>query len=277
MTGRPYRFYVVSLNHVGQSNPSDILSVYSCDYPSGLEAPEKLSITQTSVTVTWMQPANDGGCPITSYALYRDGGPSEDQFTEIHPAEVNNNPALNQFTITDLPAGILGEKLRIKVKVSNLAGLSHSSEQVLVVIVCDKPSAPTSGPISVASQTTTNFISVTYSEPTTGGSPITNFELQMDDGIGGGFETVAGGELALYKRMSVRVQTLPISVPLNSYDSDSDSFAKQIVRGRPYRFRYRAKNYNGWSDYSPVSTIYAASRPQSPQPVTLLSSDSTQL
>ena len=99
------------------------------------------------------------------------------------------------------------------------------------MIVSDKPSAPISGPTSVPAETSVNLISVIYSEPDTGGSPITNFEVQMDDGIGGGFETVAGGELAIYQRKSVRVQSLPPSVPLSSYDPVSDSFAKLIIRG----------------------------------------------
>ena len=66
-------------------------------------------------------------------------------------------------------------------------------------------------------------------------------------------------------------------VALNSYDTESDSFSKDIIRGQSYRFRFRAKNFNGWGDFSPISTIYAASRPDHPQPISLIASDNTSL
>lgn len=46
--------------------------------------------------------------------------------------------------------------------------------------------------------------------------------------------------------------------------------------GYTYRLRFRAKNINGWSDYSPITSILAASKPDSPYaPPTLVSSTST--
>ena len=89
----------------------------------------------------------------------------------------------------------------------------------------------------------------------------------MDDGIGGGFTTLAGGDLSLYTRKSLMVMNILEGQSDNSYDSDSDSFAREIIRGQLYRFRYRAKNINGWGNYSPISPIYAAERPASPLPV----------
>ena len=53
VTGRPYRFYVVTLNHVGQSPLGEIVTIYACENPSGLAAPEKLDVSKTSVTVKW--------------------------------------------------------------------------------------------------------------------------------------------------------------------------------------------------------------------------------
>lgn len=115
VTGRPYRFYAVSLNHVGQSPAGTIVTIYACEHPSGLAKPEKVAVTQTSVTVKWSQPSNDGGCPVTSYSLLRDGGPNDETFVEVHSADVNEKPGLEEFTITDLPIDIIGSSLRIKV------------------------------------------------------------------------------------------------------------------------------------------------------------------
>jgi hypothetical protein len=50
-------------------------------------------------------------------------------------------------------------------------------------------SAPTSDPTITCG----TAIKILYSAPSDGGSPITNYEIQMDDGYGGGFITVAGG------------------------------------------------------------------------------------
>jgi hypothetical protein len=67
----------------------------------------------------------------------------------------------------------------------------------------------------------------------------------MDDGFGNGFETVAGGSVGTY------LQTF---VLLSNNASDGGVFT-QINRGNIYRFKYRAQNIIGWSDYSPISYI----------------------
>jgi hypothetical protein len=43
------------------------------------------SITKTTFTVKWSPPAVSGGCPITSYELYRDDGLGSDVNTQIDP------------------------------------------------------------------------------------------------------------------------------------------------------------------------------------------------
>ena len=53
----------------------------------------------------------------------------------------------------------------------------------------------------------------------------------MDDGSGGGFNLVAGGDISLYLRMSIKVQKLDETFMIGSYDAHSDSFAKEIIRG----------------------------------------------
>jgi hypothetical protein len=57
------------------------------------------------------------------------------------------------------------------------------------------------------------------------------------------------------------------------FGSDSDAVtlntmilyhsAENLIRGRRYGFRYRARNHYGWSDnYSPVTYILSIERPQ---------------
>ena len=45
VTGRPYRFYAVAVNHVGESPASDLVTIYSCEAPSSLAAPTKSAIS----------------------------------------------------------------------------------------------------------------------------------------------------------------------------------------------------------------------------------------
>ena len=176
--------------------------------------------------------------------------------------------------MTDLPLDIVGSQLKLKIEVTNVGGYSSKSEEVLVVTVSDKPGAPTNGPVSVAEVTSTDRIRVTYGEPDTGGSPIINFELQFDNSVGGGFVTLAGGDDELYQKTYAQVQS---GLDIGAYDPTTDSFSYDIISGMPYRFRYRARNVNGWGPFSPVTTIYAAKRPQSPPPIILVSSEPTQL
>lgn len=50
-----------------------------------------------------------------------------------------------------------------------------------------------------------------------------------------------------------------------------------ITRGITYRFRYRAANVNGWSGWSPIAYIQAATVPRAPLAPTLVTSDSSSL
>jgi hypothetical protein len=50
-----------------------------------------------------------------------------------------------------------------------------------------------------------------------------------------------------------------------------------IIKSKSYRFRYRAKNINGWSDYSDIIYITAAVKPAKPPAPTLISADNTEI
>ena len=45
VTGLPYRFHVVAFNHVGQSPQGDIITIYACNDPTDLAAPEMVTIS----------------------------------------------------------------------------------------------------------------------------------------------------------------------------------------------------------------------------------------
>ena len=77
-----------------------------------------------------------------SYSILRDSGPSDDTFIEVHADDVNDDPTLNMFTVTDLPVGILGQQVRFKIQAKNLRGSIGASTDVLAVIIADVPETP---------------------------------------------------------------------------------------------------------------------------------------
>ena len=191
-TGLPYRFYVVAANYIGNSIPSAITTIYACVAPSGFDKPYKGSVTSTSVELFWTAPDDDGGCPLTGYSILRDdgnGGP----YIEVHAVSVTNRPSLNTFTVTDLPATPLGLSIRFK-KVAYNKGAHSVTSSSRTVVIASVPLTPLTGPLADTSVTSGSILKFIYSAPSNGGAPIINYELQMDDGLGAGFTTIAGGE-----------------------------------------------------------------------------------
>lgn len=175
-TGLPYRFYVVAENIIGKSVASEVSTVYACTSPSGLERPRRGLITTTSVELFWQSPSDDGGCLLTSYSILRNDG-NNGEYVEVHAAEVNNNPALKTFTVTDLPVNSIGKTIKFKVKAYNRAGY-HFTSFSLSIILASVPTKPTTAPASDFSVTAQQLIKVVYQAPPfNGGSPIINYEI----------------------------------------------------------------------------------------------------
>jgi hypothetical protein len=84
---------------------------------------------------------------------------------------------------------------------------------------------------------------------------VLSYSLEIDDGTGGDFTPVVG-VLTDYLRLEYTIH-------------------HQIVKGTLYRLRYRALNKIGWSHYSPVAYIRAATTPIAPLQMSYISSTST--
>lgn len=84
-----------------------------------------------------------------------------------------------------------------------------------------------------------------------GGSVIVSYHLMMDDGINGEFYTIMG---------------LDVNSLLRQF-----TITQGIIKGRTYRFKYRVKNNVGWTEFSPVTYILAASVPIKPPAAKVLS------
>lgn len=142
----------------------------------------------------------------------------------------------------------VGSVYRFKIRAYNAAGHAESLS-MLHVTLASVPDKPTIGPLSDASVTNDNQIKVNFGpllDSQNGGSPVLSYELQVDDGMGGSFTSLVGGDGS--------EENLDTTFTL-SYN---------IKSGGIYRFTYRAKNVNGWSLFSPITNIKAATKPQRP-------------
>jgi len=86
-SGIGYSFKVSAVNFNGegqQSSPPSVIK--SCIVPSGVQAPQLIGSTSTTVTLRWTQPLSNGGCPIQSYAIFRDDGANGDFVTNMDAA-----------------------------------------------------------------------------------------------------------------------------------------------------------------------------------------------
>lgn len=149
----------------------------------------------------------------------------------------------------------------------NRGGYYNISYDALSVVIADVPATPTNAPVSDAEYTDPTRIRVTYDEPSSGGSVLTNYQIAIDDGLGGGFVTIAGGDVNTH---------LLVECIISSSEEDG-VYLYSIKRGLMYRIKYRAQNVNGWSGWSPVAYVQAARRPDAPTDITVVDSDSTSI
>ena len=80
-----------------------------------------------------------------------------------------------------------------------------------------------------------NFLTLTQN----GGSPILGYDLWRDDGANGDYQS------------------------LFSVDNDLANFFldTNVEKGLLYRYKYRARNINGWGDFSNPGYLFAADAP----------------
>jgi hypothetical protein len=88
-----------------------------------------------------------------------------------------------------------------------------------------------------------------------GGSAILGYDLWRDDGHGGDMVTIYGAKAA-----TVDIRILHYTDYL-------------VSKGTTYRYKYRARNINGWGDFSGVSYLLAASVPAQPSAPTMSAVD----
>jgi hypothetical protein len=101
----------------------------------------------------------------------------------------------------------------------------------------------------------------------------------MDNGMGSGFQTIAGGEQQIHLFTFFQARALPVegARQLQVFETSSAYYQANLTTGLTYRVKYRAANINGWSDWSPIGFIQTATVPSAPIAPSMMSATGSQL
>jgi hypothetical protein len=132
--------------------------------------------------IEWTIPADNGGCPITSYAVFRDDGNDSEAIYEVNQtndSNIRDRPELFEMTVTDYPATPTGKIFKYRVQVFNEEGNSHS--ETMSYLLAGKPSKPPTTP--TLDTTNSNFGSLMFdcaplqTDAQTGGAQILTYNI----------------------------------------------------------------------------------------------------
>lgn len=237
-----YSFNVRARNFNGFGDNSDDLVSLVCLPPAIIETPSLVQTTQTSIEVSWTSPQFVGGCPITSYELYRNDADSTTPSIQEGASTLANKPFITQYTVTGLTH--IGLTYQFFVRAINSIGYVDSN--ILSVVLASVPPAPTTSPYQDLTFSNTEYwIKADYDAilpADNGGSPILGYQLWRDNGNGGEFS-------ALYD--------IDLNLGLSFIDQN-------VIAGVTYRYVYRVRNVNGWSGFSPIGYLIAGTTPTQP-------------
>lgn len=189
--------------------------------------------SSTSLKIQWEKPADTGGVVLTGYKVYVAAG--SQAYQQVLTASSITDPTvlIHEHVAADLTPG---ETYRFKVSAYNVIGEGEAAqletEQPLngdtvdYVIAADLPEAPLNPPTVVT--ITENAVSLTLEAVATarnGGSTVTGYMVEIDDGLGGEAETPPEGS---FRKV---------------HDSlDASLIISTLSGGRIYRIRYAARN-----------------------------------
>jgi hypothetical protein len=162
--GQTYNIQLEAVNEIGDGLNSATFTVTPRTIP---QAPSDLVATpgNQSVSVAFVAPS-DGGSAITNYKYSINGGST---FTAFSPAQTASPAVIAGLTN--------GTSYTIQLLAVNAAGDGPASSQVAATPVT-APGMPAGLSATPGNQT----ISIAFTAPNDGGSPITNYEYSLDGG-----------------------------------------------------------------------------------------------
>lgn len=227
-----YRYKVAALNAIiGESDYSDPSATIS-DKPTNFSV-DKLGGGQhrTSLDLTWTTPVDSVGSEIIGYQIERDDGGG----WFIHVA--NTGLVSTVYEDTGLTPSTL---YKYRVAAINGVGVTGpSNEDSITTDAITVPFIPTS---LVVTAVGANQIDLSWTAPDDGGSPITDYQIERESPVGGGWA----------------VLPTPVSPATNYQDTT-------VLSGTQYNYRVSAINALGTgSPSSPANDTTPATVPSAP-------------
>jgi fibronectin type 3 domain-containing protein len=163
INGQTYNYYITAINIVGESIPSDKISIIPQTISS---SPQNIRAVPGNnyIDLSWEAHSNDGGAEIIKYNIYKSTSPNN----EIYVNSVNGS--ITSYRDMLVKNGII---YYYYITAINSVGESNPSEE-LSAIPRSKPSPPRNLSISLGDD---NVI-LTWEAPTdNGGFPITEYKI----------------------------------------------------------------------------------------------------
>lgn len=225
-----YKFRLQAHNEEGKSPWSDEVTYLTLpDVPGPpLRPASKGRLHPHSFKVRWDPPQNDGGSPIKSYILEIDGG---------HGWQTVYNGSDLECVCENLSPGT---QYKVRVACTSDGGVSDYSE---ICHICTEPVCPGQcAPPRPHGKPKATSLHLKWGWPETdGGSPVTEFEIDM---------------------------TMPDNKTRAVYRGrETECVVASLLPGRPYLFQVRAHNRVGagpWSDS--LEVVSGAGAPDQPKP-----------
>ena len=223
--GQTYHFNVTAANALGQGATTPTVSATPLATP---DPPTALLATpgDRSVTLAWTAPLDTGGAPITSYHVY--AGTTSGGTTWLASTGGPNAT----FTVNGLTNGVA---YFFNVTAVTAGGQSAGPNEVSAV-PATRPNAPV-----LAATRGDGLVTLTWSAPANGGSPITNYKVY------------AG------------TTTATTFLALTGNGGNTSFVVNGLTNGQPYVFHLAAVNAQGESDASNQATATPAGLPGAPQ------------
>jgi predicted phage tail protein len=203
--GVVYKFKIIATNSRGDSQLSPECLVQAASVPAQPLAPTLMSQDQTQITVKWLAP-DDRGQPVTHYELNWDEGTGDSPRSVL--ATVGSN-VFSQSTSVLVPDLTDGANYKFAVRAQNAEGFGPYSAST-TLMAATQPSKPLTPTILSASSAS---ISIQWTQPASGGSPITNYNVYVAVG-----PTVTDSSYSLHADTGLTQQYLMTTVtPAETY------------------------------------------------------------
>ncbi|XP_022527837.2 immunoglobulin superfamily member 22 [Astyanax mexicanus] len=171
--GKPYQYRIRAVNSQGLSDPLETEQVYAgepIEPPSLVPQPQISDVTKDSATVTWTNPAQDGGAPVLGYIVERRKKGSS-MWMSISKELIQDTKCVVDGLVEDM-------EYEFRVTAVNRAGEGTPSASSNTVLAKDPTRAPgLVGKFHVIDSSNTS-ISLAWCSPELGDNP-TGYILEM--------------------------------------------------------------------------------------------------